>query len=404
MSIKIKNLLAITVILVASIGLRYYLLQKPGFDNDIKLFLHWGGQINEEGLAGVYTKNAYSQGVDYPFLVPYATSFLVKATQGASGEQRVFLFKLTPAIFEFIFALIAGYLIYKSRVKYKWQLLTVAVVQPALALVSAGWGQVDSVMVLTVLIAFLLIEKNGYLATFFIFLALLVKPQALPAAFVFFVYLLSKRDLKNLIFQALFFIFLWLVGVLGFRYIFEASLFDPYLKSVGRYEMLSLNAFNFWWALFGQRSWDIKDIVGAPLSFRKEGFVLLGIFSIPVLTYLLYKKRKLEEAILALAYLYLAFFVFPTEIHERYLYPAVAFLSIAALTSKKVFAVYLVLSIVFLVNVFAVLQTYYPQFGFAQIDLLRGTWSRGVALVSVAACLYLAAHLIFVSFQSTSHE
>ena len=90
MSIKIKNLLAITVILVASIGLRYYLLQKPGFDNDIKLFLHWGGQINEEGLAGVYTKNAYSQGVDYPFLVPYATSFLVKATQGASGEQRVF--------------------------------------------------------------------------------------------------------------------------------------------------------------------------------------------------------------------------------------------------------------------------------------------------------------------------
>lgn len=397
---NLSKIIVIFFVFLLALGLRLYLLPKPGFTSDIRLFLYWGQRIENEGLASVYNKNSYSQGVDYPFLIPLATSYLTRVTGDSPPSEQDLLFKIIPTLAELILVSVCAYLIMRSKIKYKWPLVILVIIQPALALVTSGWGQVDSILSLLILLAFLLIDKNNFLATFVIFLSLLVKPQAIPAVLIFFLFLVSKRKWLELVKQVLFFIFLFSVLIIVFKFFAGANLLDPYIKSVGRYENLSLNAFNFWWAIFGRNAWEITDSIQSGITYRQEGFLLLAVFFIPVLTYLMGRKRSFEEAILALSYTYLIFFIFPTEIHERYLYPAVVFFSIASLLDKKIFLSYLFLSATFLVNVFAVLQTYYPQFAFLRLDLLEGGWTRVPAIVNVAIAIFISVFLIFESYKT----
>ena len=118
MKSRIYKIIFVGVLLVISIGLRLYLLPKQGFSSDIGLFLHWGERIAQEGFRSVYNQNAYSQGVDYPFLIPLATSWLVKISSG--GLDKAYIFKLIPTLGEIVLLVISGYLIIRSKIKYKW--------------------------------------------------------------------------------------------------------------------------------------------------------------------------------------------------------------------------------------------------------------------------------------------
>ncbi|MDH4358864.1 MAG: hypothetical protein OEV37_02920 [Candidatus Berkelbacteria bacterium] len=395
---KLYKIIFICILVAASFGLRFYFLPKQGFSSDIGLFLYWGERIADEGLAAVYNKNAYYQGVDYPFLIPLATSWLVKAVSG-TGFDKAYIFKLIPTAGEIVLLLISGFLIVRSKIKYKWLLLVFALIQPPLALVTSAWGQVDSLLSLSILISFLLINKNSYLSTFFLFLGILLKPQALPAIAIFFLYFILQKKYKEFALQFILFLGLFLISALIFRQFADASFLDPYIKSVGRYDNSSLNAFNLWWAVYGRGSWDISDKFGDIINLRQQGLIIFSIFFVPVLTYLGFKKRSFLELCLVLAYTYLIFFVFPTEIHERYLYPAVVFFALSSLLNKRIFIIFLIISASYLVNVFSVLQTFYPQFGFLRFDLLEGGWTRVVAIANVLIAFYLAMYLIYESFK-----
>lgn len=78
--------------------------------------------------------------------------------------------------------------------------------------------------------------------------------------------------------------------------------------------------------------------------------------------------------------------------HERYLYPAVALLPLAITTNKKIPMLYLILSLVLLINCFVVLQSAFPQFNYSFLSSinLTGNWTRIIGLVSVLSSVYLA--------------
>jgi Gpi18-like mannosyltransferase len=391
---KTSKYLAVFLIGAVGLALRIYLLFKPGFTNDISLFLSWGERIANEGLASVFSTSAYSQGIDYPFLVPYLVSLFVKLTVGMSEEVKTVLFKLPATFFEIALVVASGIVVLKSEARYKWTLFALVIIQPALALVSSAWGQIDAIFCSLLLLGFLANEKYEYLSPILIFVAILIKPQAMFGVGIYFIYLIGQRDWKKLLRQAAVFAALFVLLLGSFKIFSHINLFEPYTKSVGRYDNLSLNAFNMWWFIFGKGAWNVKDTVTAVLSYRKEGMLLFGIFAIPAIVYLLSRKRKVAEALLALSYIYLIFFIFPTEIHERYMYPAVAFMGIPAILNWRIFFVYSMLSITFFANIFAVLQTVYPQFGFLTFDLLSGDWTRVVAFVNLITAIYV---MIFIA-------
>lgn len=396
---KKENLIAVAIVLL-SVALRVYLLFKPGYGNDLGSFIRWG-QAASKGVWSLFSGN-YSAWIDYPPLVPILSGWWLNLVS-ALGIKNIDLgFKILPTIFEALLTIVTTLVVYKSKVRYRIWLLAAVIISPGLALVSAGWGQMDAMLALMILLGYLLIPRSLYFSTLLLFVALMIKPQAIIAVGIYFLYLFFSRGIKSFALQAAIFVALFLIPTAIFKFVGQTNFLYPYTQSIGNYDNASLNAFNLWWLIFATRSWAVKDTAQvAGVSYRLIGLWLLFIFELPALIYLKAKARQVPQLILTVAYSYLAFFVLPTEIHERYLFPAVALMAIAALLEKKIFWVYLALSATLLLNCFAVLQSVYPQFEFLKFNLLGGNWTRAVALINILALFYLAYWLATKSFKKT---
>jgi len=394
--------LVVLVSIVLGILLRIYFLFQAGYELDINTFIYWSHKITEGGFWSLYTTN-YQSGLDYPPLIPYLGNYwlCLKFFFNLADQQ---IFKLLPTLAEIIFSLIAAIFVWKSKSQYKTYLLALVIIQPALSLITTAWGQVDAVLALFLICAFILIEKNLYLSTLFLFLALLTKPQALFGIFIFYVIVLFRKGFLNALKQFAF--FLILAG--GMYWLFASHSSDflaVYLLSSSRYPLLSLNAFNFWWLLFGSSSFSISDTIGQILSYKTIGLCLFAAFLAPAIFYIYKKAKSLPEYFLAASYIYLLFFTFPTQIHERYLYPAIALLPFAAIKNKKIFWVYVILSVTLFLNNYAVLQSVFPQFKEIASTLylpISSSFTKVISLVNVIVAIYMASNFIYESFKKDS--
>jgi Gpi18-like mannosyltransferase len=396
-----KNITKYLVLFFAgatSLTLRFYFLQKQGFSSDIGLFIYWADIIRNNGFWSLYVKDFYLHGLDYPPLVPLLTSWWLSLGQSLHIQNTNEFFKILPTLADIGLVVATSFVILKSDTKYKYFLLAFVIIQPALALDSALWGQVDSMMALFILLGFLLFEKSPTLATLSMFIAFLVKPQSAIAVGFYFLYFLVRKRYKSFFIQAAIFLGLIIVLSVLFYLTNGSNFLDSFTKAVGRYQNLSLNAFNIWWGIFGRHSWDLMDNIGIPTD-KLIGLGMFGLFEIPAFIYLFLKARRLSDILLVVSYSYLIFFVFPTEIHERYLFPAVALMAIPAIKNWKILLAYIVISATFLVNVFAVLQSVYPQFGFLQFNLLDQSWTRYISWANLIMCLFLAIYLYDESFK-----
>jgi predicted neutral ceramidase superfamily lipid hydrolase len=87
------------------------------------------------------------------------------------------------------------------------------------------------------------------------------------------------------------------------------------------------------------------------------GWVLFGAFAVITL-YLLNKRFKTSSefmAVYAAFMLLFAFFMLPTRIHERYLFPAMSVMALMVPFVKRARAIYAVLTVTFFINVAYVL-------------------------------------------------
>lgn len=397
---KIKNhtFLIIAIAAVLSLALRVFFLLKPGYSFDINCFLDWGGRIKDGGFWSLFSGDYYvKNGIDYPPLVPLISSWWF----AISHTNNILFFKILPTVFELGLIAINVWFVLKANFKYKNLLLLVVILQPALGFVSSAWGQVDSIMSLLVVSGFLFFEKNLFLSSFLLFLAFLCKPQAAIAIFIYFVCLFFRFGKKEFAKHVVFYLVMFGAMIIAFKAFGDSNFLDPYTKSVGRYTNVSLNAFNLWWLMFHQKAWDLQDTVG---PYKKLGLILFAIFEIPVMLYAIKRKIHFPDLMLLTAYSYLVFFIFPTQIHERYLFPAIALLAIPAISSSTVFYLYIALTVTFLYNCFAVMQSVYPQFSFISGNLLLGDIPVIVAFVNVFSVLIFAYYLINESFGKTKNK
>jgi hypothetical protein len=195
---------------------------------------------------------------------------------------------------------------------------------------------------------------------------------------------------------------------------FTSGLLEEMLKTAGEYPYVSVNAYNPWalatangagvaatggWACDtvilhatpGNPSCPEAVMIG-PVPAVVVGALLMLIVFAAVCIAVARRPDRLT-LLTGLVILSVAFFVLPTRVHERYLFPFIAVGAILAAFSWRWRAAYVVLSLTMFLNMYVVLTTLYPDNPGISDWLGIGSAIRGQGGVTIVALTTLAAAL-----------
>jgi hypothetical protein len=152
-------------------------------------------------------------------------------------------------------------------------------------------------------------------------------------------------------------------------------------------------AYNLWYLVTRGASGSDQGLVAGALSYRLVGILLLG--AVVLLAGLALLRRadgpaRAEGA----AVLALAFFLLPTQIHERYLFFALAFLILRAASDGVLLAPYLVLVATATLNILGALSGFSPG---ATIAIAASPLPIAIAVVNLLVLAFLLGHLLIAS-------
>lgn len=229
---------------------------------------------------------------------------------------------------------------------------------PAVIYNSAVWGQIDSVYTLFIVAALAAgMRSKWLLGGLSAALAVLTKMQAvivLPAMTLWC--LRGRRPALLMLLGGATAVVVVLVPFL-FGGVIDTAL-GVYVDSVGKYPSLSFGAYNMWQTLFGDQvgKTDTEVIFGM-LSYRRLGLLLFALtpLSLAVLRWKRFHKEPSSfpenlTPMLMSALIAYAFFLFNTEMHERYLFPLMALGLPFVFVSRAAAVTYAVSSLLFYLN------------------------------------------------------
>ena len=173
------------------------------------------------------------------------------------------------------------------------------------------------------------------------------------------------------------------------------------LTTAGEYHYLTVNAYNGWalmadpggvsLARAGTWSDDLVPLLGPLPGFVIGATLLLAGIVIGVLQVAWRDSRR--SILLAAAFLSLAFFVLPTRVHERYLFPIFVLLPLLAMTSRRWLVATVVLAAASFMNLHAILTL--PLYATPNIaNLLGGPAFRSETGVILSATGHIAVFLV----------
>lgn len=436
---------AIGTLLAVGLALRLiiaYLLPGSGFGVDLSAFEYWANDLATNGPFGFYERGFFA---DYTpgYLYVLWLVGLVGQGLGGAGIDAVGpwtgtdLLKL-PAI---LCDLAIGWLVWRmvqdlggSR---RLGLIAAAIFlfNPITWWDSTVWGQVDSFGVVFLLLGVRELwkdrpERAAILATFAaiakpqlgilvpIVAAVVIKryyfdveperrfrlPGSLPALFrartAFRVATTAGAGLLTAIIVSAPFK-LTLFGLIG-----------QVASAAAGYPYLSVNAYNPWAMLeldgegvAATGRW-VRDVVGpagepgfmfGPIPAVLVGTALL-LSAVAAVSVLVARRPDRLTILVGIAVLAVAFFVVPTRVHERYLYPFFALGVILAALSSRWLVAYVVLSVASFANLYVVLTTLYPDNPGIEDWLGIGPDIRAPLTVSIIAVVHLAG-FVWVALQ-----
>jgi predicted membrane-bound dolichyl-phosphate-mannose-protein mannosyltransferase len=427
-----RGLLAILALgLAFRLIIAYVLLPGSGFGVDRASFIGWANDLAAHGPNGFYTRASF---IDYTPGYLYVLWLLgvVGGWLGGLGD----LIKL-PAILADV---AVGYLVHQLVVELggsrRAALLgaLLFVVNPVTWFDSAVWAQVDSFGLIFLLLGLRELwrdhpERAAILAT----IAAVIKPQ-LGILVPILVAVLVKRHLIDplrdqpgadqpsdrarsigrlgrgpirLVSSGL----LALGTAAALCAPFGLSIIDLVLqvaKTAGGYPYVTVNAYNPW-ALVEQAggglaragTW-LPDIAnptapGTPVTILGIPAVYVGtallLAVIGLVCVVVARRDDRRTMLVGLTILAIAFFVVPTRVHERYLFPFFALGAILAATSFRWRLAYLALALANFANLYAVLTTpFYNNPGISDW-LGAGDAIRSEVGVTIAALTHLAVGL-----------
>ena len=361
--------------LFVSFLVRVLLFPQKGYPIDTGDFSYWFNAAASHGIRTFYSSGAFT---DYPPFDVYIF-WVFGSLSKALSINILTMIKLVPNLFDLATAVLIYFFIRKQST-FKLALVATALYtfNPAVIFNAAVWGQFDAIYTLFLVLSLVLALKfKPELSAVALAIALLTKPQgiALLPLIAFLIY--KKGGLKKLLYSVVAFAATVFLVILPFDWSNPVTFLTKiYFGAYGGYAFTSINAFNLW-GLYGL--W-LSDGI-----FNIVGWVLFGAFTAFVL-FFLHKRFKDSGDFLAVfsAFLLLfAFFMLPTRIHERYLFPAISMLALLFPFIKRTRLLYVALTGTLFINeafVLYWLNVSYPNFA----NLYSAPYG-GLIVVSVSA-------------------
>jgi Gpi18-like mannosyltransferase len=388
--------------LLLRVALAYVLLPNSGFESDIGTFAAWAGSLAQNGPGNFYGAGAFA---DYPpaymyvlWLIGGLGNILAPLAHGDANAAITALIKIPPILCD----VAISYVLYRMVRDWRGDRPDAQ----RLALIAAGiflfnpitwydsaiWGQTDSVGALVVLLTvWALIRGNSEGASVGAMVAALIKPQfgvvALPLVAIVLLrrhlvrpdeqprnrilvpqrlrsWFEQERGFWRLVSSAVAALVVMLIVIVPFG-LDPVSLVVLIIKTAGGYTYLSVNAYNPWamlgsgghdpLAFSGGWSSDVVPLFG-PLPGFLVGTALLAVGFALGLARLAWRDDR-RSIVLVAIFLALGFFILPTRVHERYMFPIFAFLPLLAVVNRRWMVALVVLSVGAFINMHGILTT-----------------------------------------------
>ena len=319
-----------------------------GCVNDLNTFAYWFNTAAEHGPRVFYSVVGWC---DYPpFNVYFFWGFgsLAKALS-LSGSAIFYIVKLLPNLFDTATAFLI-YVFVRKRLDFKAAMLATGLYafNPAVVFNAAVWGQFDAIYTFFLVLSLMLaLTSKPELSAVTFTLGILTKPQGIALAPLIAFLILKKYRVqwRRILTSFLAAVATVFTVILPFEWSNPvAFLSDIYFGAYGGYNFTTVNAFNMW-ALAG---FGVRDT-----NFFVIGWILFGIVT-AVTLYVLHKRFEADGEMIVLFsafVLFFSFFMLPTRIHERYLFPAISILALMISFIKKIRFLYGVLTATLLVNI-----------------------------------------------------
>jgi Gpi18-like mannosyltransferase len=338
------------VLLLFSLLVRVLLFPLPGYKGDLSTFAAWFNAAAEHGIR-VFYNVVWS---DYPpFNVYLFWIFGSLAKQlSLSGTNLVYLIKLLPNLFDTATAFLV-FTFVRKRLDFKISLLATALYafNPAVIFNAAVWGQYDAIYTFFLILSLmLLLASKPKLSAVAFTVGLLTKPQSIALAPLIMFLIFKKHGWRSLLTSLLASATTIFVVIIPFEWSNPITfLTNIYFGAYGGYVVTTANAFNLW-ALGGLWRPDTQGFLF--LNLYTIGWIMFGALVVFAL-YVLHKRLDASGELLILfsAFIFFfGFFMLPTRIHERYLFPALGVLALMFPFFKKTRLTYGLLSFTCLAN------------------------------------------------------
>jgi hypothetical protein len=317
----------------------------------VDCFLAWARATNGAYPADAYTPGAGADDCDYPPLVPY----FLAAAEGARLVARAPAVSALSILLLKLPNLLAALLIVPTALR---GLLDIAgpttaaraalflALCPALFVNAALWGQFDVLLALFLVAAVIaLVRDEPYLAGAAMGLALATKVLALVPVPILAVYAWRRLGGKAVLRGAG--ICVLVIAALALPHVIAGrgkAALQSYTGAVGYYPYRTAEAYNTWFLLDRidvlvrglpppEVRRDDRPAVG-PLTFHHVGLLAFGAATV-FLSASLWRHPTPTVFLWCVGLQLFAFFMLPTQVHQRYIVPAVALLALVAPLSRR---------------------------------------------------------------------
>jgi Gpi18-like mannosyltransferase len=373
-------------LLGVSLVVRFLLFPTQGYVNDMNTFAFWFNTAAEHGPRVFYNVVYQTAGwIDYPpFNVYFFWVFgsLARALSTSGTSAMFFFIKLLPSLFDVGTSFLI-FVFVRKRLDFKVALLATALYafNPAVIFNAAVWGQLDAIYTfLLVLSVMLALASKPELSAVAFTLGILTKPQSIALLPLIAFLVFRKNGWRRLLTSVLAGAATVFAVILPFEWSNPVTfLSNIYFGAYGGYAVTSVNAFN---------TWALGGLWVSDANYFVLGWVLFGVFAAFTL-YALHKRLDASGVFAAFMLLF-GFFMLPTRIHERYLFPAISMLTLMFPFVKKIRPLYAVLTGTLLANISYVLYwlNAYADTGYSP-NLSGDPVVIAVSLINLITFLYV---------------
>lgn len=347
--------------LFACILVRALFFISDGHNSDFDFFEHWGERIVQHGLPNIYSIRVDRFECDYPPLYLYIITPIAYLFNAFSWDIHTYFFDSFLKLFNLLVEF--GFLYWFYKKTNNKIFLALMLLSPATIVNAYGWGQIDILYSILMFTGFYyILQHKLYPTAILIGISLSLKTQTLLFLPIFgLLFLLSKNTLKENFFSILLLLFVFLIPNLSFI-LYAPNPMDsinPHISAAGRYNYISVNAFNFYWAIWADFALKMD------MQFPPNDALVFGLISRKILAYSLFSISFLwilvqvytyhtnTKKIMALLSLYcFTYFMLLPEMHERYLFPMFIFSAYLCSFDTEEWPYFLVIVVLHTLNLF----------------------------------------------------